>query len=54
MPAAFVTGGTGFLGFNLIDQLLAEGWEVVALHSPTAGLKHLREKEIRLVEGSIA
>lgn len=53
MPAAFVTGGTGFLGINLIDQLLADGWEVVALHRPTASLKHLREKEIQLVEGSI-
>ncbi len=53
MPAAFVTGGTGFLGLNLIEQLLAEGWEVVALHRPTASLKHLRGKEIQLVEGSI-
>ena len=53
MPVAFVTGGTGFLGLNLIEQLLAESWEVVALHRPTANLKHLREKNIQLVEGSI-
>jgi len=53
MPAAFVTGGTGFLGLNLIEQLLAESWEVVALHRPTANLKHLQEKDIKLVEGSI-
>jgi nucleoside-diphosphate-sugar epimerase len=53
MPVAFVTGGTGFLGLNLIVQLLAESWEVIALHRPTANLKHLREKDIQLVEGSI-
>jgi nucleoside-diphosphate-sugar epimerase len=53
MPVAFVTGGTGFLGLNLIEQLLAEGWEVVALHRPTSNLKHLREKDIQLVQGSI-
>ncbi|MFC1811902.1 SDR family oxidoreductase [Thermodesulfobacteriota bacterium] len=53
MPAAFVTGGTGFLGLNLIEQLLAESWEIVALHRPTSNLKHLREKDIQLVEGSI-
>lgn len=54
MPVAFVTGGTGFLGLNLIEQLLAESWEVVALHRPTSNLRHLREKDIQLVEGSIA
>ena len=53
MPLAFVTGGTGFLGLNLIEQLLAENWEVVALHRPTSNLKHLREKDIQLVQGSI-
>lgn len=53
MPVAFVTGGTGFLGLNLIEQLLAENWEVVALHRPTSNLKHLREKDIQLVQGSI-
>ena len=53
MPVAFVTGGTGFLGLNLIDQLLAQSWEVIALHRLTSNLKNLREKDIQLVEGSI-
>ena len=53
MPVAFVTGGTGFLGLNLIEQLLAQSWEVIALHRPTSNLKHLRVKDIQLVEGSI-
>jgi nucleoside-diphosphate-sugar epimerase len=53
MPVAFVTGGTGFVGLNLIEQLLTESWEVVALHRPTSNLRHLRGKDIQLVEGSI-
>jgi len=53
MPVAFVTGGTGFLGLNLIEQLLAERWEVVALHRPTANLKPFREKDIQLKEPDI-
>jgi len=28
---AFVTGATGFLGLNLVQQLLADGWDVTAL-----------------------
>jgi dihydroflavonol-4-reductase len=53
MPTAFVTGGTGFVGFNLILQLLADNWEIVALHRPTSNLKDLREKNVRLKEGFI-
>ena len=36
MPVAFVTGGTGFVGFNLIEQLLTENWQVIALHRSTS------------------
>ena len=53
MPVAFVTGGTGFLGLNLIEQLLAQSWEVIALYRPSSNLKHLREIDVKLVEGSI-
>ncbi|HZA66722.1 MAG TPA: NAD-dependent epimerase/dehydratase family protein [Geminicoccaceae bacterium] len=28
---AFVTGGTGFVGLNLIEQLAAAGWRITAL-----------------------
>lgn len=28
---AFVTGATGFLGLNMVQELLAEGWDVTAL-----------------------
>lgn len=53
MPVAFVTGGTGFLGINLIEQLLDQNWQVVALHRPTSNLKYLRQFDIELVQGSI-
>lgn len=31
---AFVTGSTGFVGLNLVDELLSQGWIVHALHRP--------------------
>ena len=31
---AFVTGGTGFIGQNLVEHLTQSGWEVIALHRP--------------------
>ncbi len=50
---AFVTGGTGFVGINLVDQLCAGGWEVTALHRPTSDLIYLGRRAVRLVEGDI-
>ena len=50
MPVAFVTGGTRFLGLNLIDQLLAQSWEVIVLHRFTSNLKHLRSQLFILID----
>ncbi|MFW2387101.1 MAG: SDR family oxidoreductase [Polyangiales bacterium] len=50
---AFVTGGTGFIGLNLIELLVDQGWKVTALHRPTSDLTYLRRFPIDLVEGSI-
>ncbi|PYU41196.1 MAG: NAD-dependent dehydratase [Acidobacteria bacterium] len=36
---AVVTGGAGFLGSNLCDKLLAEGWHVLALDNFITGAK---------------
>ena len=30
----FVTGATGFVGLNVVDECLSRGWEVHALHRP--------------------
>lgn len=54
MPkTAFVTGGTGFVGLNLIERLTQEGWRVVALHRPGSEIKYLARFPAERVEGDI-
>ena len=48
-----VTGGTGFVGLNLVQQLMAAGWDVTALHRPSADLTFLKRFQPRLAVGSI-
>ena len=50
---AFVTGGTGFIGLNLVEHLTQSGWDVVALHRPNSKLTYLQKYPVRLVEGAI-
>ena len=50
---AFVTGGTGFLGRHIVEQLTAMGWHVVALHRPTSDVRHLSEYKAELYVGSV-
>jgi dihydroflavonol-4-reductase len=51
---AFVTGGTGFLGRHIVEQLTAQGWRVVALHRPSSDVKALKTYPgVELAEGSI-
>jgi len=40
---AFVTGGTGFLGANLIEQLIADGWRVTAMHRAGSNIERLQQ-----------
>jgi nucleoside-diphosphate-sugar epimerase len=49
---AFLTGGTGFVGLNLAQELLAADWEVTALHRPSADLKFLSRFAVQRVVGS--
>ncbi len=53
MGIAFVTGGTGFVGRNLIEQLVANSWHVIALHRQTSGIAALQGLNVQLAEGSI-
>ncbi|HEX4894808.1 MAG TPA: SDR family oxidoreductase [Solimonas sp.] len=39
---AFVTGATGFVGLNLVEELLAQDWRVVALHRRHSDLRPLQ------------
>jgi len=50
---AFVTGGTGFVGINIVDQLLAKGWAVTALHRADANVDELKARGVTLAEGDI-
>jgi dihydroflavonol-4-reductase len=50
---AFVTGGTGFVGANLIRLLLQQGYEVKALARPNARLDNLTGLELELVSGDL-
>jgi nucleoside-diphosphate-sugar epimerase len=50
---AFVTGSTGFLGLNLIEQLVAQDWNVVALHRPGSDLRYLRRFPVTAAQGDI-
>jgi dihydroflavonol-4-reductase len=51
---AFVTGGTGFLGRHVVEQLTAGGWSIVALHRATSDVSGLKTYPgVRLAEGTI-
>lgn len=50
---AFVTGGTGFVGANLIRTLLQAGYEVRALARPNARLNNLSGLDIEVVKGDL-
>lgn len=50
----FVTGGTGFLGLNLIDELLhRKTYDILCLHRASSDLTELKKRPITLVEGSL-
>ena len=49
----FVTGGTGFVGANLIRLLLQQGHEVRALVRHNSSLENLKGLDIEIVEGDL-
>ncbi|MGH2414997.1 MAG: NAD-dependent epimerase/dehydratase family protein, partial [Microcystaceae cyanobacterium] len=50
---AFVTGGTGFIGANLVRSLLEEGYLVRVLVRTTSTLENLQGLEIEIVKGDL-
>jgi dihydroflavonol-4-reductase len=50
---AFVTGGTGFVGLNLVKELMFRGWDVTALHRPSSDLKLLKRFRPKLAVGAL-
>ena len=54
MPGtAFVTGATGFVGLNLVEQLLARGWRVIALHRAGSDTRYLSRMSAERALGDI-
>lgn len=51
--SAFVTGATGFLGLNLVDQLCAAGWQVTAMHRHTSSLSWLSRFPVQFAVGDL-
>lgn len=50
---AFITGATGFVGFNIAKQLVDNGWQVIALHRQTSSLTYLNRLPVVNVIGDI-
>jgi nucleoside-diphosphate-sugar epimerase len=53
VPAAFVTGGSGFIGGALIERLRREGWDVRALARSDAAAAKVREGGAEPVSGDL-
>lgn len=50
---AFVTGATGFVGLNLVEELGRQGWRVLALHRAGSELKYLQRMPAQRVVGDV-
>ncbi|WP_273453306.1 SDR family NAD(P)-dependent oxidoreductase [Nevskia ramosa] len=50
---AFVTGADGFIGVNLVEELLAQGWQVTAMHRADAKLQRLEQLAAQKIIGDV-
>jgi dihydroflavonol-4-reductase len=50
---AYVTGSTGFLGLNLVEELVGQGWRVIALHRHGSDITYLQRFPVELRIGDI-
>src|SRR5690606_20111359 len=48
-----VTGGAGFVGYHVVQQLLANNYEVTVLEYPTKDISHLPVNNIKIVKADI-
>jgi dihydroflavonol-4-reductase len=47
MKTGYVTGATGCVGRNLVDELVRDGWDVVVLHRKSSDLSRLEGCSVR-------
>ena len=50
MKVAYVTGATGCLGRNLVDELIKDHWDIVVLHRRSSDLSRLKGCDVRYQE----
>lgn len=50
---AFVTGATGFVGLNLVEQLRAQGWRVLAMHRAGSDIRPLNSLDVERVVADV-
>ena len=51
---AYVTGSNGFVGLNLVAELVKQGWRVLALHRRTSDTGYLKRFPVEQAEGDIS
>ncbi len=50
---AYVSGSTGFVGLNLVEELARQGWRVLALHRSGSQTKYLERLNAERLQGDI-
>lgn len=53
MTKVLVTGGAGFIGSNLVDQLIEDGWEVDVVDNLSTGKRENLNHKARIIIGDI-
>ncbi len=53
MMRVFVTGGTGFIGANLVRLLVQQGYQVRSLVRPSSRLDNLQGVDVEIVKGDL-
>jgi len=53
LGTAFVTGGSGYVGINLVNELVRQNWSVTCLHRPNSDLRYLKRQPVELRAGDL-